>query len=270
MQRAFLIGALAAIPFGLIGTFVVVRRIGYLAGAIAHCAFGGIGIGLYLQHLVAATVLAPFFHPTIVAVFVSVASALLIGEIRIKTGEREDTVIGAIWAIGMALGLLLLEKTPGNVNISNYLFGNITMVTVTDAVLVGLLSCGVLATVLIFFRRLEAVGFDEEFARLKGIPTAFYFHLLLFLTSLTVVLLVRVVGILLVIAMLTLPAATACRFARRLLPICLWAVLIALVCTWIGLFLSVWWEWSPGPAIALVAALVYLLSLAWQSVKSLF
>ncbi|MDR0337338.1 MAG: metal ABC transporter permease [Planctomycetaceae bacterium] len=264
MQRAFLIGAIAAIPFGLIGTFVVVRRIGYLAGAIAHCAFGGIGIGLYGQYLltigVGATV-ASLFPPMGVSVFVAIFCAILIGLIQNRAKEREDTIIGAIWAMGMALGLLLLDLTPGNVNISNYLFGNILLITTTDVLLVSSLSIIVLCVVLIFFQRLEAVCFDEEFSRLRGISTMFYFQLLLILTALTVVLLVRIVGIVLVIAMLTLPAATACRFAQRLFPICLLAVLFGWIVTWLGLFASVYFNLSSGPTIVLVAAAGYLVSL---------
>ncbi len=265
VQRAFMIGAMAAIPFGLIGTFVVVRRIGYLTGAIAHCAFGGIGVGLYLQYLLtttAATVAwAGIADPMLVSVVVAVASALLIGVLRIKAQEREDTIIGVIWAVGMALGVLLLEMTPGNANISNYLFGSILLITRTDVRLVAGLSVLILGAVLLFFKRFEAVCFDEEFARLRGIPTAFYFQLLLVLSALSVVLLVRIVGIILVIAMLTLPAATACRFADRLFSISLLAILFGFLCTWTGLLLSVWGNLSPGPTIVLVSALFYLLSL---------
>lgn len=265
MQRAFLIGAMAAIPFGLIGTFVVVRRIGYLAGAIAHCAFGGIGIGLYLQHLFAAGALAALFPPQGISLLVAVGSALLIGLIRLRVREREDTLIGAIWVIGMGLGVLLMEKTPGNVSIGNYLFGNILLITRQDVYLVGGLAVLVLALVLLFFKRLEAVCFDAEFARLRGVATAFYFQLLLALTAVTVVLLVRIVGILLVIAMLTLPAATAARFAKRLPPICLLAVLVSFVNTWLGLVICVWGNFPPGPTIGLVSAVFYLVSLAIRS-----
>ena len=261
MQRAFLIGTIAAVPFGVIGTFIVVRRIGYLAGAIAHCAFGGIGIGLYLQYVLAASALAALFDPMVVSVVVAVLSALLIGVVRQKAKEREDTIIGAIWAVGMALGLLLLELTPGNVSISNYLFGSILLITHQDVRIVGVLSLFVIAVVGLFFKRLEAVCFDEEFARLRGVPTTWYFQLLLVLTALTVVLLVRVVGIVLVIAMLTLPAATAGRFTRRLLPMCLLAILFCAVFSWIGLLIAcIFGNLPEGPTIILVAAMAYLAS----------
>jgi len=261
MQRAFLIGTMAAVPFGVIGTFVVVRRIGYLAGAIAHCAFGGIGVGLYLQYLLAASMFAALFDPMLVAVVVAVFSALGIGVVRRKAREREDTIISAIWAVGMALGLLLLEQTPGNVSISNYLFGNILLITKQDVRIVGALSLFVLVVVGLLFKRLEAVCFDEEFARLRGVLTTWYFQLLLVLTALTVVLLVRVVGIVLVIAMLTLPAATAGRLTKRLLPMCLLAIILCAVFSWIGLLIvCVFGNLPAGPTIVLVAATAYLCS----------
>ena len=261
MQRAFLIGTIAAVPFGVIGTFVVVRRIGYLAGAIAHCAFGGIGIGLYLQYLLAASIIAALFDPMLVSIVVAIFSALVIGVVRQKAKEREDTIIGAIWAVGMALGLLLLELTPGNVSISNYLFGNILLITKQDVLIVGLLSLFVIAVVGLFFKRLEAVCFDEEFAKLRGVATTWYFQLLLVLTALTVVLLVRVVGIVLVIAMLTLPAATAGRLTKRLLPMCLLSIVLCAVFSWIGLLIvCVFGNLPAGPVIVLVAAVVYFVS----------
>jgi zinc transport system permease protein len=207
------------------------------------------------------TVGVVLFPPMVVSVLVAVLCAMLIGLIQTQAKEREDTIIGVIWAVGMSLGLLLLELTPGNVNISNYLFGNILLITKTDVFLVLFLSIVVLSFVLIFFKRLEAVCFDEEFSRLRGVPTMFYFQLLLILTALTVVLLVRIVGIVLVIAMLTLPAATACRFAKRLFPICLLAVLFGWIASWLGLFISVYFNLSSGPTIVLTAAVIYLVSL---------
>ena len=261
MQRAFLIGTIAAMPFGVIGTFIVVRRIGYLAGAIAHCAFGGIGIGLYLQYVLAASLFAVLFDPMLVSVVVAVLSALVIGIVRRKAREREDTIISASWVVGMALGSLLLELTPGNVGISNYLFGNILLITKQDVLIVGVLSLFVIAVVGLFFKRLEAVCFDEEFAKLRGVATTWYFQLLLVLTALTVVLLVRVVGIVLVIAMLTLPAATAGRLTKRLLPMCLLSILLCAVFSWSGLLIvCVFGNLPAGPTIVLVAAFAYFAS----------
>lgn len=261
VQRAFVIGGVSAVAFGLVGTFIVVRRIGYLAGAIAHTAFGGIGIGLYLQYLFAGTILAHFFPPMGIAVAAALLSAVLVGVIKNRVKEREDTVIGIVWAVGMSLGLLLMNAVPSNVNISNYLFGDIILNTPNDAVMVLVLSAAVLVFVFVFFQRLEAVCFDEEFTELRGIKARQYFYLLLLLCALTVVLLLRIVGIVLVIAMLTLPAAAACRFAQRLSSICVLSVLFGAFSTWGGILLSIGFDISTGPTIVLTAALLYIAAL---------
>ena len=261
MQKAFLVSAMAAIPFGLIGTFVVVRRVGYLASAIAHCALGGIGGGLYLQYLLATTVFAAYCSPMVVSIVVTILSAMLIGTIQIKATEREDTIIGIVWVTVMALGIILLDRTPGSGNIASYLFGDILLITSADVMLVAGLSVVVLALVLIFFKRFEAVCFDSEFAQIRGVPTAFYFQLLLVLTAMTVVMLVQIVGVVLVVAMLTFPAATACRWAKRLLPIGLLSILFGFLASWSGLVFSVWLHSPTGPTIVLVAALLYFISL---------
>ncbi|MDR1485836.1 MAG: metal ABC transporter permease [Planctomycetaceae bacterium] len=263
--QAFLIGGLAAVSFGLIGVFIVVRRIGYLAGAIAHCAFGGIGVGIGLQYLVTLNCLVVFKpivpDPMFVAVIVSIISALLIGLIRIVSREREDTVIGAIWATGMAIGLFLIAMVPNNRNISDYFFGTIIFNTRGDVLSVVFMSVVVFGVVFLFFKRFEAVCFDEEFARLKGVNASFYFQLLLVLTAITVVILVRVVGIVLVIAMLTLPAATACRFVCSLGAACILAVILGIISNWIGLLASVCFNLPPGPTIVIVASLFYFAAL---------
>ena len=261
MQKAFLVSAMAAIPFGLIGTFVVVRRIGYLASAIAHCALGGIGGGLYLQYLLATTVFAAYCAPMVVAMTVTILAAVLIGTIQIYAKEREDTIIGVVWVTVMACGIILLDRTPGSGNIASYLFGDILLITHQDVLLVTALSVAVLTVVLTFFKRFEAVCFDPEFSQIRGVPTTRYFLLLLVLTAMTVVMLVQIVGVILLVAMLTLPAATACRWTKRLLPIGLLAILFGFLASWSGLLLSVWLHCPTGPTIVLVAASFYLVSL---------
>ena len=263
-RTAFFVSALASLSFGVIGTFVVVRRIGYIAGAVSHCAFGGIGIGLFLRQTVAsgsgfAVVrnLAPWIDPIFVAVLVSIGCALVIGAFQLYGKEREDTIIGAIWAVGMAVGLLCLDKTEGYHSISSYLFGDILFISLRDIYYVAGLGLIVLIVVSLCFQRFAAVCFDEEFARLRGIRTGFYFQLLLVLTAITVVLMVRIVGIILVIAMLTLPAATAGRLTKRLFSMSVLAVFFCFLCSWTGLYLSIVFNFSTGPMIILVSAVVY-------------
>ena len=269
LRQAFLVSALASLSFGVIGTFVVARRIGYLAGAISHCAFGGIGIGIFLQQAAVTAgmaTFAPLLDPIAVAVVFSIASALLIGIIQMRTKEREDSVIGAIWAIGMAVGVLFLDATPGYHSISSYLFGDILLISTNGARLVGLLGIVVLVTVIVYFKRLEAVCFDEEYMRLRGLNTHFYLQLLLVLVAMTVVLMIQLVGIILVIALLTLPAATAARISMRLFPMVCWATILCFLFSWCGLFLSVRLNIAAGPTIILVAGAGYVTVLIGQTI----
>lgn len=259
-RYAFMVGALASISFGVVGSYVVAKRISYLAGAIAHCVLGGIGAGLYLRHQVGIS----WFDPLYGALPAALLAALIIGLVSLHAKQREDTVIGALWATGMAVGLLFIAKTPGYVEPMSYLFGNILLISRTDLLLVAVLNLLVVGVALLCYRQFLAVCFDEEFARLRGLNTDFYTLLLLCLTALTVVLLVRVVGIVMVIALLTLPAAVAGTFARTLGQMMVGAILACLLFVTVGLALSYNHDLPSGPVIILVAALVYLAALAWQ------
>jgi len=263
LRQAFLVSALASLPFGVIGTFVVVRRIGYLAGAVSHCAFGGIGIGIFLQQTLTVAgfaVLASWFHPLFVAILFSIFSALLIGAVQHYAKEREDAIIGAIWAIGMAVGILFLNKTTGYHNISAYLFGEILLTSNTGTQSVAFLGIVVLAVVGLFFKRLEAVCFDEEYVMLRGLPARFYFQLLLVLVAITVVLMIQLVGVILVIALLTLPAATAARFTHRLFSMAVLATILCFLFSWTGLWISTTFDLAAAPTIILIAAAGYTIA----------
>lgn len=264
-RTALLATFLAGISFGIVGTFVVVRRIGYLAGAISHCAFGGIGIGLYLKYCIASgalaflfpTTFADRFDPVHVALIVAIIAAVLIGLVRQFAKEREDSIIGVMWAVGMAIGFLLFYRTPYTANITSYLFGEISIVGMNDCLSLAVLGIVVVIFFAVFFKRFEAVCFDEEYAKLRGIPSTFYLQSLLILTAITVVLMVRVVGILLVIAMLTLPASCAGRLCKRLFPMMILSIVFSLVFSWTGILLSLKLDTSIGPTIILVAAFAY-------------
>ena len=243
LRMAFLFTAVASVAFGLIGTFVVVRRIGYLAGAISHCAFGGIGIGFWLKEMVASglcgvglistlfleeseraewlKMISDRINPVTVAVIVAVFSAILIGWIQKYAKEREDALIGILWTLGLALGLLCLDKTPRYVAVSDYLLGDVLLISWGDILTIALLSLGIALVSLLFLKRLETVCFDEEFARLRGVNVDFYNALLLFLIAICVVLTIRIVGMVLVIALLTIPASIASRLTKRLGPMIL-------------------------------------------------
>ncbi len=254
LRLAFFVGTLASLPFGVMGTYVVTRRISYLAGAIAHCVFGGIGAGLFLRHRLGWT----WFDPMYGAVAAAIGAAVIIGVVSLYAQQREDTVIGALWAVGMAAGLLLIDLTPGYFDLFSYLFGDILLISNADLWLVAGLSVAVTAMTALFYNRLLAVCFDEEFAGLRGINVGVTYVFLLCMTALTVVLLVRVVGIIMVIALLTIPAAVAGQFAKRLWQMMALAVVVCVAFVWIGLGFSYTHGLSSGPTIILIAGLTYM------------
>ena len=256
MQHALLAGLLAAVACGIVGTYVVVRRITYIAGGIAHCVLGGIGAALYLQRVCGWTFVRPL-HGAVVA---ALLAAMIIGLVSLRAKEREDTVIGALWAIGMAAGVLFIARTPGySQDLMSYLFGNILMVTAADLWLIAILDVLVVAVALLFYNQFQAICFDEEFARVRGIRVEFYYLLLLALTALTVVLLVSVVGIVMVIALLTLPVAVAGYFARRLWQMMVLAIGFSILFTTAGLAVSYKPDLPAGATVIILAGAVYLL-----------
>jgi zinc transport system permease protein len=256
MQHALLAGLLAAVACGIVGTYVVVRRITYIAGGIAHCVLGGIGAALYLQRVCGWTFVRPL-HGAVVA---ALLAAMIIGLVSLRAKQREDTVIGALWAIGMAAGVLFIARTPGySQDLMSYLFGNILMVTAADLWLIAALDVLVVAVALLFYNQFQAICFDEEFARVRGIPVEFYYLLLLALTALTVVLLVSVVGIVMVIALLTLPVAVAGYFARRLWQMMVLAIGFSILFTTAGLAVSYKPDLPAGATVIILAGAVYLL-----------
>ena len=255
LRYALLAGVLASVACGVVGTYVVVRRITYIAGGIAHCVLGGMGAALYVNRVYGVAWLQPLHG----AVAAALAAAIIIGLVSLRAKQREDTVIGALWAVGMAAGVLFIAKTPGYAqDLMSYLFGNILMVTPADLWLIAGLDVVVVAAGLLFYNPLLAVCFDEEFARVRGLPVEFYYLLLLVLTALTVVLLVTVVGIVLVIALLTLPVAVAGHFARRLWQMMALATVISIVLTTAGLAISYGPDLPAGATIIVLAGAVYL------------
>ena len=257
LRHAFAVSLLASIAFGMVGTYIVARRITYTAGAIAHCVLAGVGAACFCQSRFGWT----WFDPMLGAVLSALAAALVIGIVSLYAQEREDTIIGAIWALGMAIGLLFFAKTPGYVDPMSILFGNILLISGRDLWLVAGLDLIVVTASLLFYNKLLAVSFDEEFARLQGIRTGLYHVLLLCLTALTVVLSVRVVGIVLVIALLTLPAAVAGHLVGRVGRMMGVAILCCAAFTTAGITISYPTGLPSGPTIIIVAAAAYFLVL---------
>lgn len=262
LKSAFIMGTLASISFGIIGTFVTIKKIGYLAGAISHCVFGGIGLALFLQVNVGLT----WFDPMIGAVLAAIIAAVIVGLVSLHAKEREDTIIGTLWAVGMASGILLIDMTPGYFNLSSYLFGDILLISSKDLLYVACLDVLVLGISILFFNRFFGVCFDNEFTSLRGINTSFFYLLLLILTALTIVLLVRIVGIVLVIALLTIPPAIASFYAKRLWQMMLYSCLLCTFFTWAGLGVSYSFSLSSGPTIIVLSGAAYIVLLVIHKV----
>jgi len=259
LQLALVTGLLASVCCGIVGTYVVTRRITYLAGGIAHCVLGGMGAARYLHVVHGWTALQPVHG----AVAAALLAAMIIGLVSLRGREREDTIISALWAIGMATGLLFIAKTPGyREDLMGYLFGNILLVAPRDLWLVGALDVLVVTVGTLFYHQLQAVCFDEEFSRMRGLNVAFYYLLLLGLTALTVVLLVTVVGIVMVVALLTLPAAAASRFSRTLWQTMAVASLLCAAFIVGGLAVSHVPELPAGATIVVLAGGTYFASIA--------
>lgn len=250
LQHALIGGVLASIGCGIMGSYVVVKRIGFLAGGISHAVLGGMGIALFLS-----------VNPLLGALAAALLSAILIGWISLRWREQEDTLIGAFWAVGMAIGILFISRTPGyNVDLMSYLFGNILIVSSRDLWLMAGMDAVVLLMVLLFFRQFMAVAFDEEFARLRGVPVTRFYLILLSLVALTVVLLIQVVGLILVIALLTLPAAIALQYVHSLGRSMMLASLLGMLFTCAGLVIAYQSDLPAGATIILVAGVSYLSS----------
>lgn len=258
LQNAVLAGVLCSVASGVMGTYVVLRRITYIAAAIAHCMLGGLGAARYFAVVYELSWLRPVYG----AIFTALASALIIGYISLRAKEREDTVISALWAVGMAIGVLFIFKTPGyNSDLMSYLFGNILMVSSEDLYLIGILDVIVVSLTVAFYNQTVAVCFDEEFARTRGMRVEFYYMLLLCLTALTVVLTVSVVGIIMVIALLSLPVAVASRFFDRVWKIMLCSTILGIIFTVSGLVISYTPNLPSGAVTIVLAGFTYFATL---------
>lgn len=259
LVTGLLAGLLASVACGVIGPYVIAKRIVFLAGAIAHVTVGGIGAAIFLRGHWPSSF--GWLTPLHGAMAVALVSAALIGVVHQRVAERMDTLIGAMWAVGMAAGVLLIKFTPGyHTELMGYLFGNIAVVSWPDVLRMALLDGLILVCVALNHKKLLAWCLDEEFAALQGVDALRTTVLLLSLVALAVVALMQVVGLILVIALLTLPAATASHHTTRLAPMMLVSTALCLLLTTgprIGVYGT---RIAPEAAIVLAAAAVYLCS----------
>ncbi|WP_068471202.1 metal ABC transporter permease [Candidatus Protochlamydia phocaeensis] len=256
---ALLAGFSASIVSGIIGSYVVVKRIVFIAGSISHAVLSGIGFCIWLERAKGVEWASPLYGALITAIL----SAVILGWIHLHYRQREDSVIAALWTIGMAVGILFISQTPGfNVELTNFLIGNILWVSKTDLyILWGLDICTILL-VLCLHKRFLAICFDEEQARLQGLPVNSLYMLLLILIAVSIVLLIQVVGIVLVLTMLTIPAAIANLLTSQLSRMMLIAIALSSLFCLAGNAFAYYLDWPTGATIALLAGMAYILSLA--------
>lgn len=264
LQNALLTGILASVACGIIGTYVVVRRISYIADGIAHTVLGGMGAALYLQKVYQWHGALPL-HGALVAALIA---ATIIGLVSLWAKQREDTVISAVWAVGMAVGIVFISRTPGyNEDLMGYLFGNILMVSSNDLWMLVGLDAIIIAFGLLFYNQFLAVCFDQEFARLRGLKVEAFYLLLLGLAALTVVILATVVGIVMVIALLTLPVGIAALFSTSMWRMMVISTGLCAAFTTSGLVVSYGPDYPAGATTIIIAGAAYLAAttLKWAS-----
>jgi zinc transport system permease protein len=251
MRNALLAGLLASIMCGVIGAFVVVNRIVFISGGIAHAAYGGVGLAFFFGFSYLLGILG-----------FSLLIAGVMAAVSLKAKERADTIIGVLWAVGMALGVILLDLTPGyNVDLMSYLFGSILTVPTSDLWLMLILDGLVVLTVSYFYTDLVAISYDEEFAQVRGVPVKILYFLLLAMIALSVVMIVQVVGLILIIALLTISPFIAEKFSRSLSKMMIYAILLNILFTSVGLWLSYSFNLTSGASIIMVAAACFFISL---------
>ncbi len=260
MRNALYAGILTSIICGIIGTLIVVNRLVFLAGGIAHSAYGGIGLAFF------------FGLPYMVgAIGFSFVVSMIMAGVSLKIKERADTIVGVLWAVGMASGILLLDLTPGyNVDLMSYLFGSILSVPRSDLVYMAGIVIVILLLVSYFFRDLLAMSYDEEFAQIRGMPVKRLYYMLIGLVAVTVVMVVQVVGLILVIALLTIPPSIAENYTKSLAKMMLLSTLFGMLFSIGGLWLSYRFDMTSGAAIIFLAGVVYFLSLILNRIILLF
>ncbi len=250
MRNALMAGLLAGITCGVIGTLVVVNRIVFISGGIAHAAYGGIGIAFF------------FGLPYLVGVLgFSLLVSMLMAWVTLKNRHRSDTVIGVLWAIGMAIGVILIDLTPGyNVDLMSYLFGSILAVPDSDLWIMAVMGALILFSVFFFYHEFLAMSYDAEFAQLRGVPVGFFHFFLIGMIALSVVMIIRVVGLILVIALLTIPPYIAERYTDSLIRMMLLSTILSIFFTVMGLWLSYTFNLTSGPSIIMVGGVAFFLS----------
>jgi len=256
MRNAFMAGILTSIICGTIGVYVVLKRIVFISGGIAHFSFGGIGFGYLIN-----------FNPIITTLFFSLGAAISIGYSKKKVNMQEDTTIGILWAIGMALGIVFVGLSKGYaIDLFSYLFGSILAVSRQDLYIMAILCAIILGIVALFYKELLLVTFDEEYGHVLGAPTNSIYILLLCLVALSIVVMIKVVGVILVIALLTIPASTSRMFANNLKKMIFLSIIAGMIFTSCGLLISYYANLASGATIVIFSGAMFFLTMVIKEI----
>jgi zinc transport system permease protein len=265
----FIAGLLASIACGIIGTYVVVKRIVFISGGIAHTTFGGIGFAYYLQYLGII-----FIEPLVGALIFALVAAIIMGLPFIRTRLREDSTIGILWVVGMALGVLFLNQVDRSKILVqdpvSILFGNVLLIKMQDIYLMFWLLVLIIFVTILLYKDLHILTFDEEFARVSGIKVDVLYLVLMVLIAFTTVVLIKVVGVILVIAMLTIPAAISNLFTNNLKNMMFFAIIIGFIVTFYGSLMSLNFDLPPGATIVISLAFLFIIVLLLKNIKQVF
>ncbi|MBC2710480.1 MAG: metal ABC transporter permease [Desulfosarcina sp.] len=251
MRNAMAAGLLASVICGIMGTLVVVNRIVFLSGGIAHAAYGGIGMAFYFGWPYLASTLG-----------FSLGAAMVMAAVTLNAKHRADTIIGVIWALGMACGIILIDLSPGyNVDLMSYLFGSILTVPDADLWIMVAMGLFIVGLVAVYYKDLLALSYDEEFARIRGVPVTALYFLLIGMLAVTVVMVIQVVGLILVIALLTIPPFIMEKYARSMLQMMIGSSVLGVLFTIVGLWISYAFDLTSGASIIMVAGIFFFLNL---------
>jgi len=259
IQNAIIAGVLVSIITGIIGSLIVVNKMVFLSGGIAHSAYGGIGLAIY------------FGLPMVLSTSVfSILVTILIAFFTYQKRENLDVIIGLTWALGMSFGILLVDLTPGyNADLMSYLFGSILAVNSDDILFMGILLAVIVVILLFFYRDILAVSYDDVYASLRGIHTRFFYTLILILAALSIVIAIKIVGLILVIALLTIPIYISQQFCNTLFKMMLFSGLFSMISTLLGLILSYNFDLSSGPSIILVSSIFMFFTMIFKWLKKI-
>ncbi len=258
--NAILASLLAAISCGITGTYVVSRRIVFISGGITHTSFGGIGIGYFLG-----------FNPVWGAAMFSVLSGLGIEYFTRKGNIRNDSVIAMVWSLGMAIGVIFIYLTPGYApNLMTYLFGSILTVNSSDLYMLFALTLVIILFFSFFFRRIQYISFDQEYASSLNLHVGFINYSLMALVSLTIVFNIKLVGIILLLSMLTIPQNAANLITKDYKKIIFLSILIGFAGSLCGLVISYFLNIPSGATIIFSLVCIYLLMRLFLSLRKLF